>query len=136
LARKNELKGPKELGYITLLMLILFATFSAYGLEMYVKAHSESIIARREVSSRQVVYAAESGIEWVKVKLKEDPSFLGGEISLGEGIVQVNVTPQEEGYRVISFAQVGQIQRRLEVVLEGLDGKWIITMYREIHGDG
>lgn len=93
LARQDQGKGRGESGYITLLILILLATFSAYGLEMYVKVHSENKIVRREVNSRQAIYGAEGGIEWAKVMLEKDPAFMGGTIGIGEGTVKVNVLP-------------------------------------------
>lgn len=135
LAGKDQSKGRGELGYITLLILILVAIFSSYGLEMYVKAHSENKIARREVSSRQAIYGAEGGIEWAKVMLEKDPAFMGGEISIGEGTVKVKVIAREGDYTVTSLAQYGRAQRKLKVELEKVDGRWLITKYQEIHGN-
>lgn len=133
MAKQDQNKGRVELGYITLLVLILFATFSAYGLEMYVKAHSENKIARREVSSRQAIYGAEGGIEWIKVKLDEDPYFTGGSINVGEGTVNVNALAHEGGYTVTSLARYGQVKRTLRVELEKSNEQWLITKYQEIH---
>lgn len=135
MAKQDQSKGHFELGYITLLILILFATFSAYGLEMYAKAHSENKIARREVNSRQAIYGAEGGIEWSKVKLEEDPSFIEGSIRVGEATVKVNVLAQVSGYTVTSRAQYGQAKRTLKVGLEKANGQWLITKYQEIHDE-
>lgn len=135
MARKDQRTGCHELGYITLLILVLFATFSAYGLEMYVKAHSENKIARWEANSRQAVYGAEGGIEWAKVKLDEDPNFTGGTLGIGEGTVDINIITHERGYTVTSLARYGQAKRNLKVDIEKVDDQWVITEYQEIHGN-
>ncbi|AGA69876.1 hypothetical protein Desdi_2452 [Desulfitobacterium dichloroeliminans LMG P-21439] len=135
MARKNQGARHRELGYITLLMLVLLATLSAYGLEMYVQAHGENKIARKEVSSRQAVYGAESGIEWVKVKLREDPSFSEGDLRIGDGNVHVQVVGNEGRYALTSSAHYGQIKRKIKVILLKVDEQWEIEQYQEIHGD-
>jgi len=137
MARVYQAKSDptRELGFVTLLVLILFTMLSAYGFEMYLKAHRENIMVRREVNSRQAVYAAEGGIEWVKVKLEGDPAFLGGQLILGEGTVNVMVTGVQSGYKVTSMAQYGLAKRRLEVNLEKNMDQWVITEYQELHAD-
>ena len=138
MAKQEQSKGPVklgELGYITLLILVLFATFSAYGLEMYVKAHSENKIARREVNSRQALYGAEGGLEWAKIKLEEEPSFSGGSIRVGEGMVNVEVIAHSKGYTVTSWAQYDYAKRTLKIELEKVNGQWLITQYQEIHDE-
>lgn len=133
MAKQDQGKERGELGYITLLILILLATFSAYGLEMYVKAHSENKIARREVNSRQAIYGAEGGIEWAKVMLEKDPDFREGTISIGEGTVKVNVLAVERNYIVTSLAQYDRAQRILKAELAKSDEQWLIIKYQEIH---
>jgi type II secretory pathway component PulK len=123
------------LGFVTLLVLILFTMLSAYGLEMYLKAHLENKMVRREANSRQAVYAAEGGIEWVKVKLDGDSAFSGGRLMIGEGTVDVMVTGAPSGYRVTSVAQNGLAKRRLEVNLVKSMNRWVITEYQELHAD-
>lgn len=110
-------------------------TLSAYGLEMYLKAHLENKMVRREVNSRQAVYAAEGGIEWVKGRVEGDPTFPGGERMIGEGTVDVRVIAIEGGYKVTSIAQYGLAKRRLEVDLERKSEQWVITEYQELHAD-
>lgn len=102
---------------------------------MYLKAHLENKMVRREVNSRQAVYAAEGGIEWVKVKLEGDPAFSGGKLMIGEGTVDVLVTGVEGEYKVTSIAQYGLAKRRLEVILEKNSDQWVITEYQELHAD-
>lgn len=133
MARQDQGKGRGESGYITLLILILLATFSAYGLEMYVKVHSENKIVRREVNSRQAIYGAEGGIEWAKVMLEKDPAFMGGTIGIGEGTVKVNVLAGEKNYTVTSLAQYGRAQQILKAELAKIDEQWLIMKYQEIH---
>ncbi|MEL1135159.1 hypothetical protein AAC978_08225 [Desulfitobacterium sp. THU1] len=135
MARENQGARHRELGYITLLILVLFATISAYGLEMYVQAHGENKIARKEVSSRQAIYGAEGGLEWVKVKLKEDPSFSEGDLQIGDGYVHVRVIADEGKYTLTSAAHYGQIKRKIRVTLLKVDEEWKIEKYQEIHGD-
>jgi hypothetical protein len=116
------------------LILLLLATLSAYGLEMYLKAHSENRIIRREVASRQAVYAAEGGIEWVKVNLQKNLDFSGGHLKVGEGFVEVSVNKKTENvYDVISDAQYGLARRRLKVKLEKTLTTWKITEYQELY---
>lgn len=125
-----------EYGFVTLLILVLFATLSAYGLEAYIKGHLENRMVRREISSRQAIYAAEGGIEWAKVKLTEDPSFSGGEIMVGEGKVSVQVIiPSEEGegYTVTSSAEYGVAKRKIEATIQKMSGHWMVTQYQELH---
>mgnify|MGYP000279795879 FL=1 len=133
LAREDQSQGQLELGYITLLVLVLFAVLSAYGLEMYVKAHSENKIARLEAGSRQAFYAAEGGIEWVKMKLQEDPDYTGETVQIGKGTVNVSVLAHEKGYTVTSFAQYGFAKCRLKVELAKVQDQWVITKYQEIY---
>jgi hypothetical protein len=111
----------------------LFATLSAYGLETYIKGHLENQMVRREISSRQAVYASEGGIEWAKARLNEDPVFSGGEIMIGDGRVQVQVNSLERGYEVISEAQSGLARRRIKVQMEKSIDHWVITLYQELH---
>lgn len=127
--------STRELGFVTLLILILMTTLSAYGLEMYLQAHLENKMVRREVNSRQAVYAAEGGIEWVKAKVEGDPAFPGGARMIGEGTVDVRVIAFEGGYKVTSTAQYGLSKRRLEVDLKKKSEQWVITEYQELHAD-
>lgn len=136
-ARRHSSKSysTRERGFVTLLILILMTTLSAYGLEMYLKAHLENKMVRREVNSRQAVYAAEGGIEWAKAKVVGDPAFPGGARMIGEGTVDVQVTAIEGGYKVTSIAQYGLAKRRLEVDLKKKSEQWVITEYQELHAD-
>lgn len=102
---------------------------------MYVKAHGENKMSRREISSRQAVYGAEGGIEWAKVMLLHDPDFSGGNIQLGEGTVNINIVTKESGYIITSFAQHGQARRKIKVELERTGEQWLIGKYQEIYGN-
>lgn len=126
--------GLNDQGFATLLILVLFAILSTYGLEMYLKAHIENKMVRREITSRQAVYAAEGGVEWVRANLKENLDFIGGQLELGEGTVEVSVNKVdvENGYEVISNAQYGLARRRLKVKLEKMSDSWEITEYQEL----
>lgn len=102
---------------------------------MYLKAHLENKMVRNEIASRQAVYAAEGGIEWVRANLKNNLDFTGGEISIGEGIVVVSVKPVavENSYEVISNAKYGPTRRKLKVKLEKPGDIWEITEYQELY---
>ncbi len=123
-------------GFMTLVILILVAVLSAYGLEMYVRAHSENKIARGEATSRQAVYAAEGGLAWSKVMLGENPDFTGGVLNVGDGLVEVKVIPQDEGFQVISTATYGMTQRKISTEMVKIQDQFVIKKYQEIHGDG
>jgi hypothetical protein len=125
-----------EKGFATVLILLLFATFSALGLEAYLKAQTENKMAKRESLSRQAVYASEGGLEWAKSELIKVPMFTGGKRSIGEGTVIIHVTTGEGGYWVTSDAQKGLARRKIQVFLS-LDplnqDRWIMSEYQEIY---
>lgn len=120
-------------GFATVLILLLFAAFSAFGLEAYLKAQTENRMAKREALSRQAVYAAEGGLEWVKSELKKDPLFIGGRRTIGEGRVETQVTVGEGGYWVTSEAQVGLTRRKIQVFLHLDQERWVISQYQELY---
>lgn len=121
---------------MTLVIMILVAVLSAYGLEMYVKAHGENKIARQEAYSRQAVYAAEGGVAWAQVMLDENPEFTGGTLAVGESTVEVKVIPGEEGFQIISTAFSGNAQRKISAEIFKKENQWIMTKYQEIYVDG
>lgn len=122
-----------EKGFATVLILLLFATFTAFGLEMYLKAQTENRMVKREVLSRQAVYVSEGGLEWAKSELIKDPLFSGGKRTLGEGTVVVNVTVGEGGYWVTSDAQKGLARRKIQVFLSRDQDRWIMSQYQEVY---
>ncbi|XWX60760.1 hypothetical protein AusDCA_0871 [Desulfitobacterium sp. AusDCA] len=122
-----------EKGFASVLILILFATFSAFGLEAYLKAQTENRMAKREAISRQALYTAEGGIEWVKAELLTDPLFAGGRHRIGEGEAEINVTLGEGGYWVTSDAQYGLAHRKLKVFLQLDQGRWVMSQYQELY---
>lgn len=122
-----------EKGFATVLVLILFATFSVLGLEIYLKAQAENRMSKREALSRQAVYISEGGLEWAKSELIKDPLFTGGERTLGEGTVVINVTSGEGGYLVTSDAHTGLARRKIQAFLYRDKDRWIITQYQEIY---
>ena len=121
---------------MTLVIMILVAVLSAYGLEMYVKAHSENKMARREANSLQAVYAAEGGGAWSQVMLDEKDEFTGGTLTIGDGTVEVEVTPLEGGFQIISTATYGKAQRKIRAELVKEKDHWIMNKYQEIYRDG
>jgi len=123
----------KDPGFATLLIIVLIATLSGFGLEVYSKANSENRMARRESQSRQAIYAAEGGVEWAKAQLKVDPLVSGGNIALGEGQVKVSITAAEGGYWVTSEANSGFARRKVKVFLKLDSGDWIVSHYQELH---
>lgn len=121
---------------MTLVIMILVAVLSAYGLEMYIKAHGENKMARLDANSRQAVYAAEGGVAWAQVMLDENPEFTGGTLMVGDGTVVVRVTPFEESFQIISTATYGKAQRKISTEFTKVQDQWIMTKYQEIYGDG
>lgn len=122
-----------EKGFASVLILILFATFSAFGLEAYLKAQTENRMAKREGISRQAIYTAEGGIEWSKAELLADPLFAGGRHQIGEGETDIQVTVGEGGYWVTSDAQYGLAHRKLKVFLQLDQGRWVMSQYQELY---
>lgn len=123
-------------GFATVLILLLFATFSAFGFEAYLKAQTENKMAKREALSRQAVYISEGGLEWAKSELIKDPMFTGGTRPLGEGSVNVQILVEEGGYWVTSDAQKGLARRKIKVYisLDPLDHDlWVTSQYQEIY---
>lgn len=121
---------------MTVLILLLFATFSAFGLEAYLKAQTENRMAKREALSRQAVYVSEGGLEWAKSELIKNPLFTGGKRTIEEGTVVIHVTVGEGGYWVTSDAQQGLARRKIQVFLslDPLDqDHWVMSQYQEIY---
>lgn len=135
MGQQSQASIDRQSGFMTLVIMILVAVLSAYGLEMYVKAHSENKMAKREAASRQAVYAAEGGVAWSKVMLGENPDFTGGMLNIGDGIVEVKVIPLEEGFQVISTASNEMAQRKISTELVEIQEQFVIRKYQEIHGD-
>ena len=118
-------------------MLLLLTALSIYGVEGYLKANAQDRIARREVQSRQAIYAAEGGIEWAKSELLLDPDWKIGELSLAGGQVTVtaesNADLAEGGYLVTSTAHAGWAVRKIAVCLKRSPGRWLVLRYQEMH---
>lgn len=90
-------------------------------------------MAKREAISRQALYTAEGGIEWVKAELLADPLFAGGSHRIGEGVAGIQVTVGEGGYWVTSDAQYSLAHRKLKVFMQLDQGRWVMSQYQELY---
>ncbi len=122
-----------QAGFATLLIALLLTILSLYGMETYVKANGENRMAKREAQSRQALYRAESGVEWAKGQLVNNPDFREGVLDSAGGFVTVTAAPSEGGYWVTSVAQAGMAQRKIGVLLQNESGHWRILRYQELH---
>jgi len=97
------------------------------------KANAQDRMVRREVQSRQVLYEAESGIEWAKANLRLNPACSTGTIYFEADQVQIVIVPSGGGYWVTSTVHTSQAERKIKVYLQLDSGKWLETHYQELH---
>ncbi|TGE34633.1 hypothetical protein E4K68_00420 [Desulfosporosinus sp. Sb-LF] len=103
-------------------------------MEGYLKANIEHRMVRREIQSRQALYAAEGGIEWAKAHLLVNSGLRGGGFLLNFGRVDVAIETTSGGeYKVTSQGHSGLAVRKIEVILQLNTGKWIMKKYQELH---
>ncbi|MHB1653764.1 MAG: PilX N-terminal domain-containing pilus assembly protein [Desulfitobacteriaceae bacterium] len=131
--RTYSINGFRESGFVTLLILLLMTTLSIYGMEGYIKANAQNLMAKREAQSRQAYYAAEGGIEWAKSQLVLNPAWRNGQVSLAGGPVIVTAELSEGGYQVTSTAHAGLAERKIQALFRVSSGQWTVLRYQELH---
>jgi hypothetical protein len=102
-------------------------------MEGYLKATIEKRMIKREVQSRQALYAAEGGVEWAKAHLLINPELRKGEIGLATGFAIITIDNSGEEYKVISEGHSGLAVRKIAETLHLEIGKWNIKSYQELH---
>ena len=118
-----------------MLILLLLTILSGVGMEVYLKANLEKTMLKREVQSRQALYAAEGGIEWAKAHLRLNSELRQGNIVLATGRASIYIKVNGSGYDVISEGHSGLSVRVIEEQITSESEKWTLTSYQELHGD-
>lgn len=121
---------------MSVVVLILLVSISLFGIEVVQKSHAELRIVKMEIQRMQAVALADSGLEWAKAELTQNPAWTGGERRIGEGILAVSVRDSsgEEGYWVTSEAVHGVARRKLRALLLFDEGIWKILNYEVLTG--
>jgi len=90
-------------------------------------------MVKREIQSRQALYAAEGGIEWAKAHLLINPALRVGSYSTDMGRVNIQIKLSGQQYQVISSGYSGSAVRKIEETIEVKSEKWVISGYQELH---
>ncbi|HHV63645.1 MAG TPA: hypothetical protein GXX46_00990 [Peptococcaceae bacterium] len=124
-----------ERGYVSLLILLVLFFLSSVGYEVLAKAGSQERIIRYEAQRVKALYLADSGLEWARSQLAQDPSWPGGLKVLNSGKIEVEVSKKddEEEYTIYSRSQCeGAIQGRYGVLAWDEKGVLVLLRYGEL----
>lgn len=102
-------------------------------MEGYLTANGENRMVRREIQSRQALYAAEGGIEWAKAHMLVNDGLRRGSFSLSTGRVDVQIETIGGDIKVTSQGCSGSAVRKIEVRLQSVGGKLLEKSYQELH---
>lgn len=113
------LKDQKGVASLVITLMVL-SVMLLLMISIYVAAFYEQEAARNTVNSYQAYYAAESGLEDMILRLREDwPRANPNTIIIGEGGATVSVSNISDGARIISAkGSSGGSARRVEMVEE------------------
>lgn len=124
----------KDLGFISLLILLILVFLSWQGLQFYYKLYASEKMTRYEAERVKATFLADSGLEWGKYNLDQNTTWSGGSKTMTEGRIDVTVTQSNQEYRIVALAQVNScIHKVYGVFQEMSDGNLHLIRYGELY---
>ncbi|NLI91856.1 MAG: hypothetical protein GX434_06490 [Peptococcaceae bacterium] len=123
-----------EHGFVSLLIILVLAFLSWQGISVFAKTSSNERIARYEAQKLKAAYAADSGLEYAKSLLKQDPFWNGGIREFAGGRITIGVVRTVKEYTITARAEIGNsVQVRYGKFLRGEDNSLLPTEYGELY---
>lgn len=130
----RRLAGSRNNGYVSLLVLLVVIVLSWNGWEAFSKVHSQERMVDGEAWKMKAVFLADSGLEWAKSSLAEDPEWSGGVKVFDDGQVRVQAVKLGNAYRVIARGEAGEAgQKRFGVLEPDSQGILRLIRYEELY---